>query len=332
MFTACVRRRRARGFTLIELLVVIAIIAVLVAILLPAVQQAREAARRSQCQNNLKQIGIALHSYHETHGIFPFSVVNPGECEVGFAPNPIRNTRGWTMLLPYIDQQGLYNKYNHDLPASDHKRAAGIGTIQGTAAGTNDAVVSVSLPAFLCPSDFGDRYYRSTTSGDYSIVNGGTAGLFGAKTNYDFSTNNYSNTCTLYDSIASASKFMFGINSSARIRDAADGLSNSVAVCEATLDVRNGVTGTWGYAKWVGHGINFSQTNPINFWLCCSWTPPMTNQPPKLANWGAAGSVHAGGATILLGDGAVRFVTDSMDLVTRTRLGLIADGQPVGEF
>jgi hypothetical protein len=156
--------------------------------------------------------------------------------------------------------------------------------------------------------------------------------MFGAKTNYDFSTTNYSAACTLYDSLSSTTRRMFGINSAARIRDVPDGMSNAVAVCEATLDVRNGITGTWGYAKWVGHGIDFGQTNPINFWLCCSWTPPMTNQPPKLANWGSPGSVHAGGAMILLGDGGVRFVTDSMDLTTRQRLAMIADGAPLGDF
>src|SRR5262245_42410440 len=108
------RRRRASAFTLIELLVVIAIIAVLVALLLPAVQQAREAARRSQCKNNLKQFGLALHNYHEAFSTFPMAETNPSN---GPACNGGPGA-GWcgfsvhVMLLPYLDQGPLYNQIN----------------------------------------------------------------------------------------------------------------------------------------------------------------------------------------------------------------------------
>src|SRR5947208_2953292 len=91
-----------RGFTLIELLVVIAIIAVLIALLLPAVQQAREAARRTQCKNNLKQIGLALHNYHDTYGVLPPATIAPGQSPAT-NNNQILNHKGWTMLLPYFD-------------------------------------------------------------------------------------------------------------------------------------------------------------------------------------------------------------------------------------
>ena len=101
---------RSRGFTLIELLVVIAIIAVLIALLLPAVQQAREAARRTQCRNNMHQLGLALHNYHDTHGCFPASAY----CQGG-ATNPAYGSAGWgVMLLPFLDEAALYNAYNHD--------------------------------------------------------------------------------------------------------------------------------------------------------------------------------------------------------------------------
>ena len=111
-----------RGFTLIELLVVIAIIAILIALLLPAVQQAREAARRTQCKNNLKQLGIALHNYHDVHRVFP-----PSRLNVGFHGGPVyatprparyKNATGWTLLLPFIEQGNLYQQYDHNQAAS----------------------------------------------------------------------------------------------------------------------------------------------------------------------------------------------------------------------
>ena len=127
-----------RGFTLIELLVVIAIIAVLVAILLPAIQQAREAARRSQCANNLKQFGIALHNYHEAHGMFPLGI-NPSVYDSG-ATYAWRGFSAHTMLLPYMDQAGIYNQLNFNLLYD--------------AAPNNSAIVRKRIASFICPSDF----------------------------------------------------------------------------------------------------------------------------------------------------------------------------------
>ncbi len=107
--------RRARAFTLIELLVVIAIIAILIALLLPAVQQAREAARRTQCKNNMKQIGLALHNYHDTFNMFPYA--NGGAASTVNSNLTImttyRNQTGWVLLLPYFDQAPLFNTLNH---------------------------------------------------------------------------------------------------------------------------------------------------------------------------------------------------------------------------
>jgi prepilin-type N-terminal cleavage/methylation domain-containing protein/prepilin-type processing-associated H-X9-DG protein len=131
---SAVIRRRARGFTLIELLVVIAIIAVLIALLLPAVQQAREAARRTQCRNNLKQLGIAFHNYHDAFNTWMVF----RHATVATATGPLVNAQGWGPgLLPYIDQAPIYNQYNTNIPPWR---------------GTNAAVVATSIPTFQCPS------------------------------------------------------------------------------------------------------------------------------------------------------------------------------------
>jgi prepilin-type N-terminal cleavage/methylation domain-containing protein/prepilin-type processing-associated H-X9-DG protein len=132
--------RRRSGFTLVELLVVIAIIGILVALLLPAVQFAREAARRMYCSNNLRQLGLALHNYHDTSKSFPAAW--------SYSVNPV-NIQAWgTCILPQIEQQGLYDKYNFSVPAADQF---------GVIGAQNIAVISTMIPTFNCPSVGGQR-------------------------------------------------------------------------------------------------------------------------------------------------------------------------------
>jgi prepilin-type N-terminal cleavage/methylation domain-containing protein/prepilin-type processing-associated H-X9-DG protein len=135
-----VTRRRVRGFTLIELLVVIAIIAVLVSLLLPAVQQAREAARRTQCKNNLKQVGLAFHNYHDTYGTWTQYrfLAYSGNGASSAVRGALVNGASWTMpLLPYLDQATVYNIYDRNVPPYDPKNAAAVKAV---------------IPAFICPS------------------------------------------------------------------------------------------------------------------------------------------------------------------------------------
>ncbi len=133
--------RKRSAFTLIELLVVIAIIAVLVALLLPAVQQAREAARRSQCKNNLHQIGLAFHNYHEALNTFPYAYMIDGKN---------LNINNWAVqILPYLDQAPLYNLFNSSVPTFSNASALGFNQ---AAANQNLVVVNTTLPVFNCPS------------------------------------------------------------------------------------------------------------------------------------------------------------------------------------
>ncbi len=150
-----------RGFTLIELLVVIAIIAILIALLLPAVQQAREAARRTQCKNNMKQLGIALHNYHDVFGTLPPGQINPGghaDPDLPYTNNcavECRNITGYLLLLPYIEQTALYQSLDFSLPMGSAQRSgAGPDTTSGVFAHNTNIFKNLSpLAAFQCPSD-----------------------------------------------------------------------------------------------------------------------------------------------------------------------------------
>ncbi|MBC7968410.1 MAG: DUF1559 domain-containing protein, partial [Fuerstia sp.] len=143
---------RRRGFTLIELLVVIAIIAILIALLLPAVQQAREAARRTQCKNNLKQLALAIHNYHDTHKVYPFG---KGASYPG-APVYARWSQH-AMLLPYIEQANLYQSINFSAPPE----TPGMGGVLAfmpayvSPTGINSVASRAVIPGFFCPSDLG---------------------------------------------------------------------------------------------------------------------------------------------------------------------------------
>ena len=140
------RQRSSRGFTLVELLVVIAIIGVLVALLLPAVQAAREAARRSQCSNNLKQLGLAVHNYHDTHNYLPVSISIWSE---GAKPTPSRNGKGWIVsILPYMEQMPLYTKFEPYF-SGDFASGGGLNTNDTNC---RDAMKTV-VKTLLCPSD-----------------------------------------------------------------------------------------------------------------------------------------------------------------------------------
>jgi prepilin-type N-terminal cleavage/methylation domain-containing protein/prepilin-type processing-associated H-X9-DG protein len=206
---------RRRGFTLIELLVVIAIIAVLIALLLPAVQAAREAARRIQCINNLKQIGLAMHNYHQTNDVFPMGASKncnsdpPSNCP-GYA-----DWRGWGPLatsLPFVEQQALYNAINYSFAEQLHD------TVNQP---MNNTAVLTIVRAYLCPSD---PYVGQQNINSYYAC-------YGTTSEWPTGPNNGSG--NLQNADGNGSTGMFAVWLSYGIRDATDGTSNTVLFSEA---------------------------------------------------------------------------------------------------
>ncbi len=325
-----------RGFTLIELLVVIAIIAILIALLLPAVQQAREAARRTQCKNNLKQLGLALHNYHDVYDKFPMSTNSDGSLDAGDTPNALGqrmlNHRGWLGALPYIEQSGMYSALNLSLATGAYNRAGSTLTTDPYTSG-NSQYVSKTLTAFHCPSDANETHYTGTTANYVISALAQSNGHFGSLSNYDFSVHRYSNSMTVWAKRGIATRRLFGLQSNSGIRDAKDGTSNVAMIIEGTRGVKNGVGATWGYSKWVSNGIDLA-SDRINYWPCCPWwaTPDTDVKPGRTRNWGAAGSTHTGGCQVCLADGSVRFLSENMDYTTQQRLAYIDDGNVLGEF
>ncbi|QDU06986.1 DUF1559 domain-containing protein [Gimesia aquarii] len=314
------------GFTLIELLVVIAIIAILIALLLPAVQQAREAARRSTCKNSLKQIGLALHNYHETHRVFPpayidsLPTLNSGATE---AEN--KNGLGWgTMILPFMDQAPLYNNIGSETNGFTFNwlDANHDGTMDGTAA---DAIPSsrVILPVFNCPSDPMDGINRD-------------AGSYG-KSNYLASAATGAN----------AKNGALFVNSRTKMRDLSDGSSNTILVSERTTDgdptgstACGGSPCNWAGGLWIGPR---NYTSPAGWHTSLRGLDVANNGGASTIymingstiSWGpawSASSTHVGGAHFLLGDGRVRFISENIDLATYRALVTINGDEVIGEF
>ncbi|WP_417379154.1 DUF1559 domain-containing protein [Gimesia sp.] len=312
--------RRTRGFTLIELLVVIAIIAILIALLLPAVQQAREAARRSQCKNNLKQLGLAMHNYHETFQVFPFGMINPTNGDLPGSPRPATDNTGWyPMILPYIEQGSLYNVY-----MQEQKNPSRTGAIYWS---KKDAVV----PMMMCPSDpagpknitYGQTDPSSNGSqgfhGNYAVCSGSTH--FGAAGSY------------------TALNGLFYSRSRTRLRDITDGASMTLMASELILSAdqsKHDVRGRLMNPRCMGTFFTTLETpnpNVGDVLIACSDIPHAPCGADSTANSRTfARSYHVGGVHGLLADGAVRFISENIDRATFQSLGTRAGGEVIGEF
>ena len=287
---------KRRGFTLIELLVVIAIIAVLIALLLPAVQQAREAARRSQCKNNMKQLGIALHSYHEQFNVFP----------PGTAPGPVLIPAwGWgAFLLPGLDQAPLYQKLDlNRVPLS-----TGATIINGS------TLTQTVLPIFICPSDTGanlndqKRFHaKSNYRGVSGAVPSAVAGASVPTSVWDPATGDG----------------MFRMNNPIRMADVTDGTSNTLMALETMLDGTNKVGAIW---------VGMTQSSPSYTVSDVMWFVNRLDFSINEIAAQAPSSRHVGGCHFLLADGSARFFSDSMDGKVLEAAGTRNGGEVLGEF
>jgi prepilin-type N-terminal cleavage/methylation domain-containing protein/prepilin-type processing-associated H-X9-DG protein len=296
-------RHLRSGFTLIELLVVIAIIAVLIALLLPAVQQAREAARRSQCINNLKQLGLALHTYHDSMNVFP-----PGWLGVqGGIPN-MDGPSGFAWgshILPYIDQGPLYNQINFNLSCLDASNATARQTV---------------LAAFRCPTDPSSNTWQLPQEGNPAVI---VATLPTANYVGSFGNEGFEDICENppFPAAQCVSNGMFFHNSSTRMRDVVDGTSNTVFLGEH----RTNSALNW-HSTWVGV-IPQGDERVARILAVSDHTP---NHPAlhidDYSSW------HTGGVHMLFGDGRVRFITQNIDTGVFKAIATRFGGEVIGEF
>jgi prepilin-type N-terminal cleavage/methylation domain-containing protein len=310
---------RRRGFTLIELLVVIAIIAVLIALLLPAVQQAREAARRSTCKNNLKQIGLALHNYHDVVNGFPPSCIIHNN-------NSTHGPTAWVMLLPYLDQAPLYNKLDFGSPTTTVIHWW-FGANPNNATNAN-AFSGVIVQPLVCPSMTLNKVRAAYGTPSNSPMQGSYALLSGSVGISEVATTN---------GIRSDGG-SFLRNRSMNFRDFTDGSSNVAMIAENSGRTYSGTTpqdkrvdrndGVWMGSPGVDGRCYNEATHRHPF--------GSTNNALAGANNADCNSLlnseHTGGIHILLGDGSVRFASSNVDFTLSTRLVSRADGNVLGEY
>ncbi|MBB03062.1 MAG: prepilin-type cleavage/methylation domain-containing protein [Planctomyces sp.] len=350
------------GFTLIELLVVIAIIATLVSLLLPAVQQAREAARRSQCKNNLKQLGLAIHNYHDVHSTFPAGYYSYGT-STGAAPgwaemdaNTWDAAPGWAwgaMILPFLEQGALYDQLSIDAPCW---------------APVNAGLVESKLAMFLCPSATGgdDAFVVQDSAGAPLVKASGNQIRFGRShyvashgqescwgecgadltgTVFTDIYNSTTTTVTIDGDVSRVADGPFYRNSKTRFRDVTDGTSNTIFLGEHSPVLSD--------KTWVGvvpeanthpkfsspeNGSDAAATlvlvhaGPSGGELDITGNPIIHPINYPTYHVGQMYSQHPGGGHVCLGDGSVRFISENISLLLFAELSSIGEGEVVGEF
>jgi prepilin-type N-terminal cleavage/methylation domain-containing protein len=297
--------RKARGFTLIELLVVIAIIAILVALLLPAVQQAREAARRSACKSNIKQIGVAMHNYHDIFNTLPPGYISnraglsgsTSWCRSGGTSGTLQYAPWPVLILPYVDQAALYESFDWDVPFQ-------AASNQMTTPNSN---LLVAMTAYQCPSDpiytkqpFYNSYYG--VQGGGNTVSCGNSGCSPANARAHF----------VNGVLFASSKINF--------RDVTDGTANVFMIAESR----------YGDAAWGASAKQDSCTFPRN--LVGAMDPINLHANRGVHATTGFSSVHVGGCHVAMVDGSTHFLNENMDLAIYQQLAQREDELPNGGF
>ncbi len=288
------RTSRVRGFTLVELLVVIAIIGILIALLLPAVQAAREAARRSQCANNLKQIGLALQNYHDTFKIFP-----PGSLyDSRSTSNGGDRFSGWVLIMPFMEADTIHELFDFKYGYDDSQ---------------NNAAKVVPVDGYFCPSKpRAEKASSSVAYGDYAFSAG--TGSCNSATQYYW-------------------KGMFNQNSVCRFRDITDGTSNTIAAGEKRTVQSTSLTSPqyrWGWHS--TRNMCFPMNRDVEadasytFYLNTGSTVAGTSAAWN-DYWANFGSDHPGGAHFVAADGSVKFLAETIEFTLYQNLGDKGDKQ-----
>jgi prepilin-type N-terminal cleavage/methylation domain-containing protein len=312
-------RRRLRGFTLIELLVVIAIIAILIGLLLPALQKARESGFLTQCDNNLKQIGLAMQNYYDTHGTFPVGYYDPTAWPIGGqTPQGLDHGPGWgwgAFLLPFLEQGNVYQQINFQVDVGDPSMVA---------------VRTTVLRVFICPSDPGHQDTFTITSSPLATnVGPSPTGL----SRWELASGNYV-ACNGNDGV---DDFTTPPHTGAFLRavrgftmsDISDGLSNTFFVCDRPL--------TLSYCSWVGcptGAANPFLMSPGNYGaettLVMCHAGPTGPNTAGVFDADSTSSPHRYGVPYLFGDGSVHFISNTIDIPTWMALATRAGGETAG--